>query len=69
MLSTMRCELIHVPIHADGNCFGSVRAVCKCITHNFMLDYPQYDQTSMCPIGRIEAARDEALALIEEANK
>jgi hypothetical protein len=35
-----------------------------------MLDYGgPYNANTQCPIGQIEEARDEALALIEEANK
>lgn len=68
--NNMRCNLICIAVSDSCYAGGPARAVCKCDTHNFMLDYGgPYNANTLCPIGQIEEARDEALALIEEANK
>ena len=44
---------------------GATVAISRCETHNW--DFGQARVVGPCPIGRIEAARDEAIAKIREA--
>jgi hypothetical protein len=58
---TMKCQFMTSQISTEP--FGAARAHTMCITHNWPLEYPASTET-LCPIGRIEQARDQAIALI-----
>lgn len=42
-------------------------AICLCTTHNFNLGQVSATAVAICPIGQIEAARDQALEAIAAA--
>ena len=49
---------------------GTGRVVCECETHGMpMSGAPTNPAVDLCPIGRIEAATEAALAKIEQATK
>jgi hypothetical protein len=57
---TMSCRIICYVVPE-----GPPRAVAECETHGWMFDNAVAG--TLCPIGRIELARDEAIARIREA--
>jgi hypothetical protein len=66
---TMTCRIIfNVVPEAQFYASGAVaaRPVAKCETHNWMFD-GAIGEGELCLIGRIEQARDEAIARIREA--
>ena len=54
--------------HISLEPFGTAKAVHKCTTHDWVVEYP-VSPGYLCPIGRIEEARDKAIAAIEEAGR
>ena len=44
--------------------FGTAKAVTKCMTHDWMMEYPAVSADTLCPIGRVEHATDRALEMI-----
>lgn len=59
------CKLVAYAVNTTGNAFGASHCVVKCETHHWTFDYSEtYTAETLCPLGRIEAKVDEALALI-----
>ena len=70
-----RCEIVWhlVPNGPPYHASGPYRAMAQCMTHQWP-DVPGATQNmpegqALCPIGRIEAATEAALAQIEAARK
>ena len=60
-----KCELQHFPLEPVGDGPGSVA---RCTTHGMeVLDY-HIKHNQLCPVGKIEAATEEALAKIRAAS-
>ena len=60
----MKCQFMSYALSTEP--FGEAKARTQCMTHNWPMEYPISTET-MCPIGRIEEARDQALVSIAAA--
>jgi hypothetical protein len=68
----MTCKITCYVVNDDGGHVwrseGPMRAACHCETHNMPIGEVN-SMGDLCPIGRIEAATQDALARIEAAKQ
>lgn len=63
----MTCKFMAFCVSTDGRSPGTARAVFHCTTHQWSFDTPSVSEETLCPLGRIEKATNEAIAKIEAA--
>lgn len=59
-----KCMLQYYVTHL--NSWESSEAACRCMTHDWDFGPVSMSATDLCPIGRIEEARDAAIARIAQ---
>lgn len=65
---SQRCEIVGRVVYDNpGSVAGTARAVYECVTHGMPVASMHLPGSELCPIGRIEAATEAALAKIEAA--
>jgi hypothetical protein len=60
----MKCRFEFYPIYSPGSFNTHTLAACRCVAHGFDMGQIPMTATTLCPIGMIEDARDEALERI-----